>query len=66
MNPGSAIERLAACKELDYEETYALKSEAMPADGSRDLAAVCDRVLNRWIALWKKVGGLRQFISKPG
>ena len=64
-NPGSAIERLAAvCKELDYEETYALISESVPADDSRDLAAVCDRVLNRWIALWKKVGGLRQFISK--
>ena len=42
-NPGSAIERLAAaCKELDYEETYALISEVVPSDGSRDLAAVCD------------------------
>ena len=65
--PGSAIEKLAAaCKELEYYETYALISEPVPADGSRDLAAVCDSVLNRWIVLWKKVGGLRQFISKLG
>ena len=65
--PGSAIEKLAAaCKELDCEETYALISEIVPSDGSRDLAAVCDRVLTRWIALWEKVGGLRQFISKRG
>jgi len=64
-NPGSAIDKLAAaCKDLDYGETYGLISETLPSDGSRDLAAVCDRVLNRWIALWKKVGGLRQFISK--
>jgi hypothetical protein len=65
--PGSAIDKLAgACKELEPYETYALISESVPADGSRDLAAVCDRVLTRWIALWKKVGGLRQFISKRG
>lgn len=64
-NPGAAIDRLAAaCKDLEYDETYALISETVPADGSQDLAAVCDRVLNRWIALWRKVGGLRQFISK--
>jgi hypothetical protein len=64
-NPGSTIEKLAAeCKELEYEDTYALISEIVPPDGSRDLAAVCDCVLNRWIALWEKVGGLRQFISK--
>jgi hypothetical protein len=66
-DPGSAIERLAAsCKGLAYDETCAWISETVPADGPRDLDAVCDRVLNRWIALWKKVGGLRQFTSKRG
>lgn len=65
--PSAAIDKLAAvCKDLDYDETYARISEAVPSDGSRNLAAICDRVLNRWIALWKKVGGLRQFISKRG
>lgn len=64
-NSGTAIDKLAsACKELEYDETSARISETVPSDGSRDLAAVCDRVLNRWIALWRKVGGLRQFISK--
>jgi hypothetical protein len=66
-NPGSAIDKLAAArKELDYGERYAEISEVVPSDGSRDLAAVCDRVLIRWIALWTKIGGLRQFISKRG
>jgi len=65
--PATAIDKLAAaCKDLDCDETYALISETLPANGPRDLAAVCDRVLTRWIALWKKVGGLRQFISKRG
>jgi hypothetical protein len=64
-NPGTAIDKLAAaCKDLDYDEKYALISETVPSDGSRDLAAVCDRVLSRWIALWEKVGGLHQFISR--
>jgi hypothetical protein len=66
-NPGSAIDKLAAaCKELDYGEKHAVISEVVPSDGSRDLAVVCDRVLTRWIALWRKIGGLRQFISKRG
>jgi hypothetical protein len=68
-NPGTAIDRLAAvCKDMgmdvDSAEKYAFIWETVPSDGSRDLAAVCDRVLTRWIALWKKIGGLHQFISK--
>ncbi len=61
--PGTAIEKLAAASsKLEYEGNSAWITEEVPADDARDLAAVCNRVLDRWIALWKKVGGLRQFL----
>jgi hypothetical protein len=61
-NPGSAFEKLAvSCK---CDENAAWMSEIIPSDGSRDLVTVCNRVLDRWIAVWKKVGGLRQFLPK--
>jgi hypothetical protein len=63
--PVSAFEKLpVTSKELERDERSAWISEIVPSDGSRDLAAVCNRMLNRWIAVWKKVGGLRQFLPK--
>jgi hypothetical protein len=61
-NPGPAFEKLPVSCECD--EHAAWISEIVPSDGSRDLATVCNRVLDRWIEVWKKVGGLRQFLPK--
>jgi hypothetical protein len=64
-HPGSAFEKLAAsCKELECGEHKAWISEDIPSDGSRDLVTVCNRVMDRWITMWKKAGGLRQFLPE--
>ena len=63
--PGSAIERLvAAGRDVESDKTGAWISEQIAANRPQDLVAVCNRVLNRWIALWKKVGGLSQFLRR--
>jgi hypothetical protein len=66
-NPGSAFESLVGPGKLVRDEEDARGawiSEIIPPDGSRDLGTVCNRVLDRWITLWKEVGGLRQFLPK--
>jgi hypothetical protein len=64
-NPGSELVKLAgSCKELERNERNAWISEIIPTDGSRDLSTVCDALLDRWIEVWKKVGGLRQFLPE--
>jgi hypothetical protein len=63
--PGAAIEKLeslAVPEELEAYENYAGIFEYLPADGPVDLSAICNRVLDKWIDLWNKVGGLRQFL----
>jgi hypothetical protein len=63
--PGSAIEKLvAAGRDVEADNTSASISEQIPANRPQDLAAVCDRVLNRWAALSKKAGGLSQFLRR--
>jgi hypothetical protein len=63
--PGDAIEKLASwCPDLDCSENTALLYEYLPAHGPVDLTAIANRVLDRWIALWKKAGGLAQFLAK--
>jgi hypothetical protein len=64
-NPGPASKKLVVyCKESDADERDPWISEIIPADGSRDLVTVCNRVMDRWITVWRKVGGLRQFLPK--
>lgn len=64
--PGAAIDKLdllAVPEELEIPyENYAGIFEYIPVDGPVDLSAICDRVLDKWIHLWNKVGGLRQFL----
>jgi hypothetical protein len=64
--PGAAIDKLdslAIPEELENpDEDYAGVFEYLPADGPVDLPAICNRVLDKWIDLWNKVGGLRQFL----
>jgi hypothetical protein len=63
--PGAAIknlEKLAVPEELEANENYAGLFEYLPATGPVDLSAICNRVLDKWIDLWNKVGGLRQFL----
>jgi hypothetical protein len=48
------------------DERRAYISEDVPSDGSRDLGMACNRLLTRWISMWKKVGGFSQFLSKVG
>ena len=63
--PGSAIEKfVAAGRGVESDKTNAWISEQIPANRPHDLDAVCNRVLNRWIAIWKKAGGLRQFLPR--
>lgn len=66
-NPGSAIARIKSSGDEEFEagEDYIQLYEYIPKDGSVDLAAICDRVLRRWIKLWTRVGGLQQFLPKP-
>jgi hypothetical protein len=67
--PGTAIENLeslAVPEELEAYENYAGLFEYLPADGPVDLPALCNRVLDKWIGLWNKVGGLRQFLVDGG
>ncbi len=62
--PGSGIERFVASgKDVDSDKTGAWIGEEIPANRPQDLGAVSNRVLTRWIALWKKVGGLSQFLA---
>jgi hypothetical protein len=65
-NPGSTIEKIANSGDEDLEvgDDYIQLYEYLPADGSVDLVATCNRVLRRWIDLWTKVGGLQQFLPK--
>jgi hypothetical protein len=65
-NPGSTLETIAKSGDEDLEvgDDYIQVYEYLPADGSVDLAPICNRVLERWIELWTKVGGLQQFL--PG
>jgi hypothetical protein len=63
--PGAAIDKLesfAVPEELEAYENYAGLFEYLPADGPVELSIVCNRVLDKWIDLWNKVGGLRQFL----
>ena len=64
--PGDAIknlEKLAVPEEFENpNENYAGVFEYLPADAPVDLSTICNRVLDKWIDLWKKVGGLRQFL----
>jgi len=66
-SPGSAITRIASFggDELEAGDDYVQLYEYFPEKGSVDLAAICDRVLRRWIELWTKVGGFPQFLPKP-
>jgi len=66
-NPGSAFESLVGSGKLardEEDERGAWISEILPPDGSRDLATVCNRVMDRWITMWEEVGGLRQFLPE--
>jgi hypothetical protein len=66
-NPGSAFESLVGSGKLardEGDERGAWISEIIPSDGSRDLSTVCNSLLDRWIEVWKKVGGLRQFLPE--
>ena len=64
-NPLSAFEKLAvSCKELECDGNAVWIWEIVPSDGSRDLGTVCNSLLDRWIAVWEKVGGLRQFLPE--
>jgi len=64
--PGDAIknlESLAVPEEFESpNEDYAGLFEYLPADGPVDLSTICSRVLDKLIALWNEVGGLRQFL----
>jgi hypothetical protein len=63
--PGDAVKKLASrCPDLECSENCALLYEYVPASGPVDLEAIANRVLGRWIALWKKAGGLAQFLPK--
>jgi hypothetical protein len=63
--PGGAIEKLAsACREIERGANEVLLYEHLPASGPVDLTAIANHVLDRWIALWKEVGGLAQFLPK--
>lgn len=66
-NPGSTFATIAGSgvEDLEVEDDYIRLYEYLPADGSVDLDAICQRVLRRWIELWTKVGGLQQFLPKP-
>jgi hypothetical protein len=67
--PGAAIESLelrAVPEELEASENYAGIFEYLPVDGPVDLSTICNRVLDKWIDLWNKVGGLRQFLVDVG
>ncbi len=66
-NPGTAIATIESFGDEDLEvgDDYVQLYEYFPADGMVELAAICDRVLRRWIELWTKVGGLQQFLPKP-
>lgn len=66
-NPGSAIAKIAASgyEGLEAGDDYVQLYEYFPEDGNIDLAAICDRVIGRWIELWTKVGGVQQFLPKP-
>jgi hypothetical protein len=57
----SAAELGMTRDELPTDDGFAYIFENIPSDPD-DLAAICDRVLDRWIKLWKKVGGLKQFL----
>jgi hypothetical protein len=64
--PGATIDKLESLadpEELDTnDDDYAGLFEYLPADGPVDLSTICNRVLDKWIDLWSKVGGLRQFL----
>jgi hypothetical protein len=63
--PGSAIEKLAsASREIEKNANEAWLYEYLPTSGPVDLTAIANLVLNRWIDLWKEVGGLAQFLPK--
>jgi hypothetical protein len=63
--PGHALEKLASVwPKIESDEEEAWLYEYLPASGPVDLAAIVNRVLDRWIALWKKAGGLAQFLLK--
>lgn len=66
-NPGSAIKKLASSggEDLEVDDDYVELPAYLPADGGLELATICDGVLDRWIELWTKVGGLQQFLPKP-
>ena len=64
-NPGPASKKLLVyCQESDADERDPWISETIPSDGSRDLRAVCNTLLDRWIEVWKEVGGLPQFFPE--
>ena len=66
-SPGSAFESIVGSGRLERDENDAHGAfilEIIPSDGSRDLSTVCNSLMDRWIEVWTKVGGLRQFLPE--
>lgn len=64
-DPGPASRELAVhCEQFDEGDVGPFVSEIIPSDGSRDLGTVCNTLIDRWIEVWTKVGGLRQFLPE--
>jgi hypothetical protein len=60
----AVAELVSESPELEHGETWAQIRECLPTSGPVDLAGTANRVLDGWIDLWKKAGGLDQFLPK--